>query len=240
MSNTTDSKTTSKLSDLRRSLSDAAGTIVFGMEDGTVSIFGLIFGVAATTNDSVAILVAGTSGAAAAAVSMMAGSYLDSETSDAQSKASRDRLERDLTADPASASALVTTRLAQAALTPEQSTALARAVKDNPDAQRGLLFALLAPSNSATSPTVQALWMLFADFLSAAVPILPFVLLPVPRARIVSAVVTLLLLILLGYGRAKVANSGVLRTIVETVSIGIVAAVAGVGIGVWIQKLFGG
>jgi vacuolar iron transporter family protein len=34
---------------LRSSLVDSAGTIVFGMEDGTVSIFGLIFGVAATT-----------------------------------------------------------------------------------------------------------------------------------------------------------------------------------------------
>jgi hypothetical protein len=38
------------------SLTESAGTIVFGMEDGTVSIFGLIFGFAATTNDSVAIL----------------------------------------------------------------------------------------------------------------------------------------------------------------------------------------
>ena len=31
---------------LRRSFEDSAGTIVFGMEDGTVSIFGLVFGVA--------------------------------------------------------------------------------------------------------------------------------------------------------------------------------------------------
>jgi hypothetical protein len=37
------------LQSLRRSVINSAGTIVFGMEDGTVSIFGLIFGVAATT-----------------------------------------------------------------------------------------------------------------------------------------------------------------------------------------------
>jgi hypothetical protein len=36
----------SRLQQLRRSLINSAGTIVFGMEDGTVSIFGLIFGVA--------------------------------------------------------------------------------------------------------------------------------------------------------------------------------------------------
>jgi vacuolar iron transporter family protein len=79
----TNAKTAAKPSGLKSSLADAAGTIVFGMEDGTVSIFGLIFGVAVTTNDGVAILVAGTSGAVAAAVSMMAGAYLDTETSQA-------------------------------------------------------------------------------------------------------------------------------------------------------------
>ena len=36
---------------LRRSFADSAGTVVFGMEDGTVSIFGLVFGVAASASD---------------------------------------------------------------------------------------------------------------------------------------------------------------------------------------------
>ena len=49
----------STLPRLKASLVASAGTIVFGMEDGTVSIFGLVFGVAATTTSSVAVLVAG-------------------------------------------------------------------------------------------------------------------------------------------------------------------------------------
>jgi len=67
----------STLQRLHSSLLNSAGTIVFGMEDGTVSIFGLIFGVAATTSSTATVLIAGASGAAAAAVSMMAGAYLD-------------------------------------------------------------------------------------------------------------------------------------------------------------------
>ena len=59
---------TSILQRLKRSLVNSAGTIVFRMEDGTVSIFGLIFGVAATTTSSHAVLIAGASGAAAVAV----------------------------------------------------------------------------------------------------------------------------------------------------------------------------
>lgn len=70
----------------RASFSD----IVFGMEDGTVSIFGLVFGVAASTSDSRVVLVAGFTGAAAA-VSMMAGAYLDAETARDQARAARAR-----------------------------------------------------------------------------------------------------------------------------------------------------
>ena len=57
---------------LRRSFVDSAGTIVFGMEDGTVSIFGLVFGVAATTSDAKTVLIAGASGAVAAAKGILA------------------------------------------------------------------------------------------------------------------------------------------------------------------------
>ena len=48
--------------------------------------------------------------------------------------------------------------------------------------------------------------MLLADFLAAAVPILPFVFLPIAEARIVSAIVTTALLIGLGVGRARIAK----------------------------------
>ena len=74
---------------LRSSLRNSAGTIVFGMEDGTVSIFGLIFGVAATTSDTKTVLIAGATGAVAAAVSMMAGVYLDAETTRDETQALR-------------------------------------------------------------------------------------------------------------------------------------------------------
>jgi vacuolar iron transporter family protein len=51
------------LQQLHRSFQNSAGTVVFGMEDGTVSIFGLIFGVAATTSNPKTVLIAGASGA---------------------------------------------------------------------------------------------------------------------------------------------------------------------------------
>lgn len=223
---------------LRRSFVNSAGTIVFGMEDGTVSIFGLVFGVAATTSDAKTILIAGASGAVAAAVSMMAGAYLDAETTRDELATRRAALESGVTRDDTSPQLLQ--RLTAAGLSPEQSTALAGAVTQDRTALGGLLAALDGKTKSAVDPWEQASWMLLADFLAAAVPILPFVFLPIAAARVTSVVVTTALLIVLGIGRARIARGNMARTIAETVAVGVAAALAGVGIGILIDRTFGG
>jgi vacuolar iron transporter family protein len=227
----------SALQRLRSSLVNSAGTVVFGMEDGTVSIFGLIFGVAATTSSTATVLIAGASGAVAAAVSMMAGAYLDVETTRDKIDANRALMQADLTRESGIGTSL-SNRLAKAGLTPEQSAALAGAVQNDRQALGGLLLALQVGPDTTLNPWEQALWMLFADFLAAAVPILPFVFVPIAQARIISAVVTIALLIALGIGRARIAKRSIVRTVAETVSIGIAAALAGVIIGVLIDHGF--
>jgi len=167
------SDTTTETDWLRRlkdSLAASAGTIVFGMEDGTVSIFGLVFGVAATTNSSDVVLVAGASGAAAAAVSMMAGAFLESETDRDEKKARQKQLEIDLKCDPGGVDAMLAERLTAVGLERPQAGALAGAVRDKPDAVKALLIAMQGGTEAGTNPVEQALWMLAADFFSAAVP----------------------------------------------------------------------
>jgi VIT1/CCC1 family predicted Fe2+/Mn2+ transporter len=225
---------------LRTSLANSAGTVVFGMEDGTVSIFGLIFGVAATTTSTATVLIAGASGAVAAAVSMMAGAYLDVETTRDGKSASRALLQTELTRAPGAIAASLSNRLAKAGLTLQQSAALTGAVQNDRDALGGLLLAMQGEPETQLNPWEQALWMLLADFFAAAVPILPFVFLAIPQARIVSGALTLTLLIALGIGRARIAKRSVVRTVMETVSIGIAAALAGIVIGVIIDRNFHG
>jgi vacuolar iron transporter family protein len=227
---------TSTFARLRGSFLDSAGTIVFGMEDGTVSIFGLVFGVAATTSDAKTVLIAGASGAVAAAVSMMAGAYLDAETTRDELAARRTALE----SGAAPGGAALLQRLSAAGLTPEQSAALAGAVAQDRTALGGLLAALDGGGRSASDPSEQALWMLLADFFAAAVPILPFVFLPIASARVISVVVTTALLVVLGIGRARIAKGNMVLTTVKTVAVGIAAALAGVGIGVLIDRTFTG
>jgi vacuolar iron transporter family protein len=230
----------STLRRLHASLIKSAGTVVFGMEDGTVSIFGLIFGVAATTSNTATVVIAGATGAVAAAVSMMAGVYLDAETT-RDALAAKQKLAR--SGQAPSTSAIVASlpdQLAAAGLTSEQCGALTEAVRHDRAALDGLMLALQAPPDTPDSPWDQALWMLLADFAAAAVPILPFVWLPIPQARLVSGAVTLLLLVGLGIGRARIAKRDTPRTVAETVAIGIAAALAGIVIGVLVNRGFGG
>jgi len=230
----------SRFKRLRGSLAESAGTIVFGMEDGTVSIFGLIFGVAATTTNAGTVLIAGASGAVAAAVSMMAGAFLDAETTSDETKAKRARLQAALSANTASICAELPAQLTAAGLTQGQSAALTGAVMHDRQALDGLLLALHGSPEAPVSASEQALWMLIADFAAAAVPILPFVFLSVAQARVISAGVTIALLISLGVGRALIAGRGIVRTMAETVAIGIAAALAGVAISVAIDRFFTG
>ena len=225
---------------LRTSLVNSAGTIVFGMEDGTVSIFGLIFGVAATTSSTASVVIAGASGAVAAAVSMMAGVFLDVETTRDEIAARRSLLPSQLATNTDALAAALPVRLTTAGLTQQQSAALVGAVKHDREALGGLLLALQGTPETPQNPWEQALWMLLADFFAAAVPILPFVMLPIPQARPVSAAVTIALLVALGVGRARIAKRSTMRGIAETVSIGLAAALAGIAIGVLINRAFAG
>ena len=225
---------------LKASLQASAGDVVFGMEDGTVSIFGLVFGVAATTDNQSAVLIAGASGAVAAAVSMMAGTYLDAETSEDQAKMLDQRIAADLKNDSGAVVGRIAQRLQAAGLGQEQAAIASNFLSTQPAILKSFAMALAHPSGGSTdSALVRSLWMLVADFLAAAIPILPFAFLPVPQGRIVSAGITTLLLIALGIGRARIGGRNILRTVIETVAIGVAAALAGVGIGVGISRLAG-
>ena len=65
------------LKSIKRSFYGSIGEIVFGMEDGAVTIFGLVAGVAISANSSTQVLLAGASGGISSAISMMCGVFLD-------------------------------------------------------------------------------------------------------------------------------------------------------------------
>jgi VIT1/CCC1 family predicted Fe2+/Mn2+ transporter len=218
---------------LRASLLDSIGDVTFGMEDGAVSIAGLVFGVAASTNDARIVVLAGATGAVAGAVSMMAGTYLDvhSERSLGAAKVSDARAA--LVADPEAALSRVAGQVRAAGFTPHETDAVVAGLRRNPEALLSYVaaFELGVPMRTESSPRAHALWMFVADLFAASVPVVPFLLFPIDTARIVSLVVTGALMAALGVARGRIGRESVYRTALQTMAIAGAAAVAGVLIG---------
>jgi len=217
---------------IARSFRASFGDIVFGMEDGTVSIFGLVFGVAASTSDSRVVLVAGLTGAISAAVSMMAGAYLDAETARDQARAARSR---DAVADPTIFDDDAARRdglLAQG-VGPAAIAALDEVTREHPSLPRALRAAYDGTPGTGddASPLAHALWMFVSDIVAALVPVIPFALWPIDQARYVSIAATACVLIVLGIARARIGRRRMLSTTLQTLGIAAAAGIAGVLVG---------
>ena len=218
---------------IRGSFTDSVGSIVFGMEDGTVSIFGLVFGVAAAAPDSRAVLLAGGTGAISAAVSMMAGTFLDVESTNDRAAARSAELRSRYEANPAAEDQLVRGHLVSAGFSDSEAATVTAIISKHPETRLQIAAGIGLDPDGATrqNPVVQSLWMFFTDLLAAAVPVIPFALFSLATARIVSLAVTFVMLVFLGIGRGVIGHRRILPTVAETIGIAAAAAIAGLAIG---------
>jgi VIT1/CCC1 family predicted Fe2+/Mn2+ transporter len=218
---------------VRVSLLSSIGDVAFGMEDGAVSVAGLVFGVAASTGDSKVVLLAGATGAVAGAVSMMAGTYLDVHSERSRAAALVERARRRIAADPAAARANVAVRLHEAGFSDVEARGVTAAFERNPDALLDYVaaFELGVPPVGGASPWTHATWMFVADLFAASIPVLPFALFDIATARFVSLIVTGALMAVLGFARGRIGHEPVWRTALQTMGIAGAAALAGVIIG---------
>jgi vacuolar iron transporter family protein len=222
-----------------QSFTSALGSIIFGMEDGTVSIFGLVFGVAASAANSQTVLLAGATGAISAAVSMMAGTYLEVSTERDQAQAEIDTAKREIEQQPEQEAQKVRDQLLQEGLTQADAEVVLRVIKRTPGAmlEEKTAFELRIGASADQDPLTQSLWMFVTDLFAAAVPVLPFAFLPLGSARVLSLAVTSLLLLFLGVGRGIVGHKNVVVTTLQTVTIAAVAGAAGLLVGSLIGHL---
>ena len=219
---------------VKASFSSSIGQIVFGMEDGTVSIFGLVFGMASTAANSHAVMIAGATGAAAAAVSMMAGAYLDVESTKAKAKAMIQQERQEIQTKPKEEEQEIRDRLRGAGFNEQEVNQMWLALAGKPDAMLKFeeAFELQIGTSAEESPVTQAIWMFLADLIAASIPVIPFAFFPLGTARWISIGMTATLLMILGVSRAFIAKTNIWWTTLETLFIAALAGAAGVGIGI--------
>jgi VIT1/CCC1 family predicted Fe2+/Mn2+ transporter len=216
---------------VKESFRDSFGEIVFGMSDGTVSIFGLVAGMVAGAQSGDVILLAGATAAIAATVSMMAGVFLDLESERDAARVEAEERAEEIKCDPDGA----ITKLIGDLETTGMSTASIEAMRadfvKNPLVIQKFEDAVAAEEESEASKAsvyVHAGWMGIADFIAAMTPVIPFAFLPLEQAKIACLAGTAVLLFLLGLGRARIGKRPVGRTVLETMAIATAAGIAGV------------
>jgi len=228
---------TSCFATLRESFRDSFGEIVFGMSDGTVSIFGLVAGMVAGAQSGSVIVLAGATAAIAATVSMMAGVFMDIESERDCARVEAEQRLEEIRSDPEGAVKKLIGDLKGAGLSADSIGALRADFEKDPLSIQKFEDAVAAeeePEASKASVYAHAAWMGIADFIAAITPVIPFAFLPSDQAKIVCIGGTALLLFLLGLGRARIGRRPFFRTVLETMAIATAAGIAGVIFGLWL------
>ena len=215
---------------IKTTFEDSLGDIIFGMEDGTVSIFGLVFGVAVSASSAATVFLAGATGAAAAAVSMMAGAYLDAASTRASALAKLSHEQWEVEHRPGEEAEETAQSLRAGGFNDQEIEPILRVLVQNPSTMLKFqnAFELQLGRSTETNPVAHAIWMFVSDLFAASIPVIPFALLPLGPARILSVILTSILLVGLGVGRALIGQQPMARTILQTLAIASGAAAAGV------------
>ncbi len=204
---------------------------VLGANDGIVSTASLIVGVAAAAASKQEVLIAGTSGLVAGAMSMAAGEYVSvsSQSDTEQADLARERAE--LAADPqaehAELVAIYEARGLDHELAVEVATQLAAADLLGAHARDELGI-----SEMSTARPIQAALTSAATFsVGAALPLAMAVLVPLSQNVIAVSIASLLFLAFLGAIGARAGGANVIRATIRVAFWGALAMACTAGIG---------
>lgn len=204
---------------------------VMGANDGIVSTASLIIGVAAASGASGDVLIAGSAGLAAGAMSMAAGEYVsvssqqDTERADLQRE--RGELASDLDGETEELAGIYTAR----GLDPETAANVARQLMAH-DALGAHARDELGISSFTTARPVQAALTSAATFsVGAALPLATVLIAPAGQLPLVVAMASLAYLALLGAVGAKAGGASVMRASARVTIWGAIAMALTAGIG---------
>ena len=182
----------------------ALRSAILGANDGLGSVLALTAGVAGATAAGATVVVAGIAGLVAGAVSMAASGYV-SVKAEQEVYASQVRLERQaLAAAPDAKKDQLRRAYRAKGLTEGEADAVVARLAETPDAFLGALLAEEHGLGAADfeKPSRLAAYTGTAFAVAGALPILPFLLLPVPWAVLASVALAAVALFLAGVVRA--------------------------------------
>ncbi|MFZ5853396.1 MAG: VIT1/CCC1 transporter family protein [Chloroflexota bacterium] len=207
--------------------------VILGGQDGLVNVLGLVLGLAVATGDSRVIVTAALASMFAESIAMAGVAYTSRGAERDFATGMRARLAAELRAASIERLADLRARLAANGRgVDEIETALAAAETESRAWQAGFerLDRAMAPVREA-HPGRAAVVVGLSTIAGSAVPLTPFLLLPVTVAPAAAVVAAAVVLFVAGVERARLTGAPALRAGLEMVGIGLLSALAGYLIG---------
>ena len=214
---------------------------LFGMQDGIVSTLAVVSTVSGATNDRFAILVAGIASALAGVFSMGAGEYLSSKSQreifDAQVEREREEVEE----RPGESQAEVAYMLEQEGLSePAAKRVVAELAREPNVLLRTMVEKELGISLEGGRGALHGGLVMGASFgLAAIVPIVPYLVLPVPTAVPASVALSAAVLFAIGVVKSRWTRRDPIRAGLEVVLLAAFAGIAGFFFGSLLPSILG-
>jgi len=207
--------------------------IILGGQDGLVNVLGLVLGMAAATGDTRVIVTAGTAAMMAESIAMAGVAFTATGAEGAWARQRGAHLLERMRARSLAAARTRRATLASAGWSADRIADVERLMEEERVAwSRDVdeMHAELAPVRE-TRPATAAMTVGLATLVGSAVPLSPFVFLPVGTAIPVAILLAAVVLATAGVLRGRAVGSGSLRASLEMVGIGLLSALAGYLIG---------
>ena len=214
--------------------------VVFGAQDGLVSTLAVVATVAGASGDSYAVIVAGIATGLAGVFSMAAGEYIGSKSQREIFDAQVGEERHEIVERPGEAEAEVAYMLAQEGLGDEDASRVAAIMARHPEVLlRTMVTRELGIQVDETQGGVLrgALFMGAAFGLGAAVPVIPFILLPIAAALPVALVLTGAVLFAIGVIKTRWTRRSPLASGLEVLALAAIAGIAGYLFGTVLPQL---
>ncbi len=222
-------------------LLDAIRELVFGLEDGLVSTMGAVAGIAAGTENGQIVVLSGLVIIAVEALSMAAGSYLSNKSHRQMLEKRIEDERREIEEKPEEETEELRVMYRQRGFSEDEIAILVKRITADKELWLEEMTAkeLRIGGNDLEEPKSRAVIMGFSYVVGGAVPLAPYLFLPVRPAIVVSVAATILTLFAIGFLKGRFAGIDRWKSAVEMMLIASAAALIAYLIGSVVGHFFG-
>ena len=209
--------------------SDTVRDIVIGMSDGLTVPFALAAGLSGAVNSSTIIITAGLAEIAAGSIAMGLGGYLAAKSDAEHYQSEREREKLEVAQIPQEEMAEIAAIFRSYGLTAEEAAPVVKALSQRPRAWIDFMmrYELGLDKPDPKRAVTSALTIAGSYIAGGLIPLSPYILLPNALTALrLSVLVTLVALLMFGYIKGRFTGAKPLRSALQTMLIGGLAAAA--------------